>query len=57
MPHALQTDDNSILPQELSTSSIEYGDLNDVEDAPSVSRIVKLPPRKVDAGSLEGYDQ
>jgi len=54
MPHALQTDDNSILPQELSTSSIEHGD---VEDAPSVSRIVKLPPRKVDAGSLEGYDQ
>ncbi len=54
MPHALQTDDKSILPQELSTSSIEHGD---VEDAPSVSRIVKLPPRKVDAGSLEGYDQ
>jgi len=57
MPHALQADDNSILPQELSTSSIEHGGISDVEDAPTVSQSVKLPPRKVDAASLEGYDQ
>lgn len=55
--HALQADDNSILPQELGVSSIAHGDINGVEDAPTVSRIVKLPPRKVDADSLEGYDQ
>lgn len=42
MPHALQA---------------EHGDSNGVEDAPTVSRILKLPPRKVDAVSLEGYDQ
>jgi len=55
--HALQADDNSILPQELGVSSIAHGDINGVEDAPTVSRTVKLPPRKVDADSLEGYDQ
>ena len=53
----LQADDNSMVPQELSTSSIEHGRISDVEDAPTVSQIVKLPPRKVDADSLEGYDQ
>lgn len=57
MPHALQTDDNSILPQELRMLSTELGDINDIEDAPAVSRNVKLLPRRVDADSLEGYDQ
>ena len=54
MPHA---DDNSMVPQELSMSNVEHGDINGVEDVPSVSQTVKLPPRKVDAASLEGYDQ
>ena len=53
----LQADDNSILPQESDMSSNEHVEITGVEDAPTISQTIKLPPRKVDADSLEGYDQ